>query len=71
MSAASFGTMNRLTVIPQQEEYVVTVRRHGRARPGHPRLGNKQGVDARHEAGHDGAWSELTENVRQKPLINY
>jgi hypothetical protein len=36
--------------------------RHGRARPGHPRLfftasfvsQRKQGVDARHEAGHDG-----------------
>jgi hypothetical protein len=29
--------------------------RHGRARPGHPRLADgRQGVDARHKAGHDG-----------------
>src|SRR5271163_3749577 len=29
--------------------------RHGRARPGHPRLGqNKKDVEARHKAGHDG-----------------
>src|SRR5256885_1108244 len=28
-------------------------RRQGRACPGHPRLGNKKGVDARHKAGHD------------------
>jgi hypothetical protein len=28
--------------------------RHGRARPGHPRLGVvKKDVDARHKAGHD------------------
>jgi type II restriction/modification system DNA methylase subunit YeeA len=31
------------------------VDRHGRARPGHPRLADaRQGVDARHKAGHDG-----------------
>src|ERR1041385_2008549 len=34
----------------------VSLVRHGRARPGHPRLSCiKQDVDARHKAGHDGA----------------
>src|SRR5215213_9944931 len=33
--------------------------RHGRARPGHPRLVcGKKDVDARHKAGHDGGWVE-------------
>jgi len=35
--------------------------RHGRARPGHPRLASapllkKKDMDARHKAGHDGGW---------------
>jgi hypothetical protein len=33
------------------------IHRHGRARPGHPRLSlSKQDVDARHKAGHDEEW---------------
>jgi hypothetical protein len=40
--------------------------RHGRARPGHPRLCNKEGVDARDKRGHDGV--KLSKKFATMPL---
>ncbi len=45
--------------------------RHGRARPGHPRLGDiGEGVDARHKAGHD-AGGELRRYIATPPVAKH
>jgi hypothetical protein len=40
-------------------QLLALITRHGRARPGHPRLSlllRNEDVDARHKAGHDELW---------------